>query len=78
MKILALTALLLLATSGLVLGQNGQEQNGQGQNDQGQNGQNGQNGHNGAGAPEIDPGSAVGALALLSGGILVIRGRRKK
>ena len=27
--------------------------------------------------PEIDPSSAVGALALLAGGLLVIRGRRK-
>jgi len=29
------------------------------------------------GAPEIDPGSAGSALALLSGALLVIRGRRK-
>jgi hypothetical protein len=29
-------------------------------------------------APEISPASGVGALALLSGAILVIRGRRKK
>jgi hypothetical protein len=28
-------------------------------------------------APEIDPGSAVSALTLLSGALLVIRGRRK-
>jgi LPXTG-motif cell wall-anchored protein len=28
--------------------------------------------------PEIDPGSAAAALALLSGGVLVLRGRRKK
>ena len=28
-------------------------------------------------APEIDPGSAVGALALLSGAVLVIRARKK-
>jgi len=28
-------------------------------------------------APEIDPASAVGALALLSGAVLVIRGRKK-
>ena len=28
-------------------------------------------------APEIGPASGVGALALLSGAILVIRGRRK-
>ena len=28
-------------------------------------------------APEIDPGSATTALALLSGAMLVIRGRRK-
>jgi hypothetical protein len=50
------------------------QQNGQGQNGNGQNGQ-GQNGNNKA--PEIDPGSAAIALALLSGGLLVIRGRRK-
>ncbi len=30
------------------------------------------------GAPEIDPGSAGSALALLSGALLVIRGGRKK
>lgn len=28
--------------------------------------------------PEIDPATAVGALALLSGGLLVLRARRKK
>ena len=28
--------------------------------------------------PEIDPGSAGSALALLSGALLVIRGRRKQ
>jgi hypothetical protein len=28
-------------------------------------------------APEIDPASGVAALALLSGGVLVLRGRRK-
>jgi len=33
--------------------------------------------HSGQTAPEIDPGQAVTALALLSGGMLVIRGRRK-
>jgi hypothetical protein len=32
----------------------------------------------GSGAPEIDPASGVAALALLSGGLLVLRGRRKK
>jgi len=31
-----------------------------------------------AGVPEIDPAMAVGALALLSGGLLVLRARRKK
>jgi hypothetical protein len=31
----------------------------------------------GPAAPEIDPGSAVSALALVSGALLVIRGRRK-
>jgi len=29
------------------------------------------------GAPEIDPGAALTALALLSGGLLVLRARRK-
>jgi len=29
-------------------------------------------------APEIDPALGIGALALLSGGLLVIRARRKK
>jgi LPXTG-motif cell wall-anchored protein len=29
-------------------------------------------------APEIDPSAAVGAIALLGGGALVIRGRRRK
>jgi len=31
-----------------------------------------------AGVPEIDPTAAAGALALLSGGLLVIRARRRK
>ena len=31
-----------------------------------------------ASVPEIDATSAIGALALLSGGLLVIRARRKK
>ena len=30
-----------------------------------------------AGVPEIDPGSVVSALALFSGGLLLIKGRRK-
>ena len=29
-------------------------------------------------SPEIDPAMGIGALALLSGGLLVIRARRKK
>jgi hypothetical protein len=29
-------------------------------------------------APEIDPSSAIGAVTLLGGGVLVIRGRRRK
>jgi MYXO-CTERM domain-containing protein len=31
-----------------------------------------------AAVPEIDPGSSAAALALLAGGLLVIRGRRRK
>lgn len=32
----------------------------------------------GVAAPEVGPGSAMGALVLLAGAVLVIRGRRKK
>ena len=32
----------------------------------------------GSSAPEIDPGQAISAFALLSGSVLVIRGRRRK
>jgi hypothetical protein len=56
-------SLILLGLAGFALGQN-QNRQGQNQNGQGQN----QNG-----APEIDPTQAVSALALLSGGIMVIR-----
>ena len=52
----------LLVVGITVLAQGGQ--NGQGQNGQGQNGN--------YRAPEIDPNQAVTALALLSGGILII------
>ena len=31
----------------------------------------------GLGAPEIDPGSGVNALALLAAGVIILRGRRK-
>jgi hypothetical protein len=39
----------------------------------------GGNGHGGspAAAPEIDPGSAMAALTLVTGGLVVLRGRRK-
>jgi hypothetical protein len=32
----------------------------------------------GSGTPEIDASTGVAAIAILSGGILVLRGRRKK
>jgi LPXTG-motif cell wall-anchored protein len=32
----------------------------------------------GTGAPEIDPASGIAALGLLSGGLLVLRARKKK
>ena len=67
MKKLLSLSLLAVGMTGLALGQNGQGQNGQGQNGQGQNGHK---------APEIDPSQAASALALLSGGILIVR--RKK
>jgi hypothetical protein len=31
-----------------------------------------------AGAPELDPGSVAGGLALLTGGVLMLMDRRKK
>lgn len=34
-------------------------------------------GPHGFAAPEIDPGSAASGLALISGALIVIRGRRK-
>jgi hypothetical protein len=49
--------------------------NGNGNNGNGNNG-NG-NGNQPASVPEIDAASAVQAIALLSGGLLVVRGRRR-
>ena len=43
-------------------------------NDQGNQNQNGQGGN---GAPEIDPGLLGGAVALLAGGLLILRERRR-
>ena len=79
MKRRLLVSIIAFGLSGLSLGQNGQDQNDQDQNDQDQNdqGQNGQ-GQDGTHAPEIDPSQAVTAFALVSGSILVIRGRRTK
>lgn len=42
-----------------------------------QNGKNGKNGNPGANkAPEINPSQAMSALALLSGGVLILRRKR--
>jgi hypothetical protein len=82
MKKLVLMTLLAIGTTGFVLGQNngngnhGNGNNGKGNNGKGNNGK-GNNGDAGV-VPEIDPNSAASAMALLSGGVLVIRGRRKK
>ena len=65
MKRLLSLSLIAVGITGLALGKNGQGQNGNGQNGNGQNQ-----------APEINPSLAAGALALLAGGILIIR--RKK
>ena len=64
MKRILSLCLLAVGITGLALGQN---QNGQGQNGNSQ----GQNK-----APEINPSLAAGALALLAGGILIIRRKR--
>jgi len=49
------------------------------QNNQGQNNNDqGQNNQRPVAAPEIDPGQAMGALALLSGTVAIIRGYRRK
>ncbi|MGH8291092.1 MAG: hypothetical protein ACREV7_19150 [Steroidobacteraceae bacterium] len=42
-----------------------------------QNQQTGNSDPSPAAAPEIDPAGAMGALTLLAGGLLVIRGRRR-
>jgi hypothetical protein len=77
MKKLVLMTLLAIGTTGFVLGQNnGNGNHGNGNNGKGNNGK-GNNGDAGV-VPEIDPNSAASAMALLSGGVLVIRGRRKK
>jgi hypothetical protein len=87
MKKLVLMTLLAIGTTGFVLGQNngngnhGNGNNGNGNNGKGNNGKgnNGKGNNGDAGVvPEIDPNSAASAMALLSGGVLVIRGRRKK
>ena len=64
MKKVLLLTLLACGTTGVALAQH--------HNNNGNN-----NNNNGNHAPEIDPSSAVSAVALLSGGVLVIRGRRK-
>jgi len=46
-------------------------------NDQGNQNQNGQGGNGQGGAPEIDPGLLGGAVALLAGGLLILRERRR-
>ena len=62
-----LVAFLSLAASAAL------SQNSQGQNSQGQNYQGGR----AVSAPEIDPGQALGALALLGGTFAIIRGYRR-
>jgi len=52
-------------------GGNGQGGNGQGGNGQGGNGQ-------GRSAPEIDPGSMVSAMTLLTGGVLILMDRYRR
>ena len=69
MKALLVAALLSLAAS-TALSQNNQGQN---DNDQGQNYRGGRP----MSAPEIDPAQALGALAILSGTVAIIRGYRR-
>jgi Spy/CpxP family protein refolding chaperone len=76
-RLLAVAALSLpLIAAGAIPAAAGNNQGNQ--NDQGQNGQ-GQNGQGGSGwaAPEIDPGLLGGAVALLAGGLLILRERRR-
>jgi hypothetical protein len=64
-----LFAALVSVAASVAISQNNQGQN---NNDQGQNNQ------RPVAAPEIDPGQAMGALALLSGTVAIIRGYRRK
>lgn len=80
MKSLILALLLALGTTavvglvGLGNGNNGGKGNqGSGNQNSGNNG-----GGNGGAVPEIHPASAASAIALLSGGLLILRGRRRK
>jgi hypothetical protein len=57
-------------------GGNGNGRNGNGGNGNGGNG-NGNGPQSSHAAPEIDPASATAALSLLTGGLLLIRGRRR-
>ena len=76
--------LFVLGVSGVATAQGrGNGNNGNGNGNGGSNGNNGNNGNgNGNGntpasVPEIDPSGAAVAAALLAGGLLVIRARRK-
>ena len=72
-RLLAAPALsLALIAAGAIPAAAGNDQGNQNQNGQGQNGQGGS-----SSAPEIDPGLLGGAVALLAGGLLILRERRR-
>jgi hypothetical protein len=76
MKKSIMFAVLLIAMTGVANANKGG--NGNGNNGNG-NGNGGNVAYNGlvASAPEIDPSSAIAALTLLTGGLVVLRGKRQ-
>jgi hypothetical protein len=75
-RLLAISALSLpLIAAGALPASAGDSQGNQNQDGQGSNGQGGN--YQGGGAPEIDPGLLGGAVALLAGGLLILRERRR-
>jgi hypothetical protein len=75
LKLLSIGFGLVLAMAGVASAQGRSNENGNGQVQSGQNGR-GQSGKPVA-VPEIDPSSVAQAVALLTGGLLMIRGRRR-
>ena len=71
-KVLFVALVSVAASVAISQNNQGQDNDNQGQNNRGRNN------HGPVAAPEIDPGQAMGALALLGGTVAIIRGYRRK